>query len=1224
MSKQNSVTRLDPLSFPLHGSRLIEASAGTGKTYTLAALYVRLVLQHGGENAFARSLLPPEILVVTFTEAATRELRDRIRERLAGAARCFRGDETPDSGDLFLQNLLADYPSEQHQGCADLLDAAAQWMDEAAVYTIHSFSNRMLKQHAFDSGSLFNLELSQQEHLLQEEAARDYWRTFCYPLDVARARALAEHYATPDALLKAVRPLLGAEQLRGEDTDTPPEKKISEVSQQRSQRLKQIKAYWKEQISSLLSEFERAWQDERLSRKKPSAEKKMREWLGQVADWANDPERIAFKLTDTAKKNLTAQGIAPHGENIDSLLSHPALNELPSLLSVAAEMPDLGVELLPHAGEWIDRRIRRYKDSQAIIGFDDMLTRLRTALLDKQQGERLARIIREQYPVALIDEFQDTDPVQYDTFHRIYADQQDTGWFMIGDPKQAIYGFRGADIYTYLKARHFTAGRHYTLGTNFRSAKPMVEAVNHLFDRPDQLPDGAFLLKDEIPFLPVQASDKREQFQVQGKVSAGLTFWQLPSSNADDNSMAKGEYLRRMASGCAAEIVRLLNLGSQNKAGISKDDDFKPLRPADIAILVRTGAEADEIRHALQRHGVRSVYLSDKDNVLASPEAGDTLRWLKACAEPENENLLRAALGTPTLAQSWQALETLCSDENLWEQTVEQFRDYQRTWQRRGVLPMLRRLMGDFHIAERLLTEGDERALTNLLHLAELLQTAATGQDGEQALLRWFSDAVAEAGDGSEEQVLRLESDADLIKVVTIHKSKGLEYPLVFLPFVCSFREVKDSDRPVRYHDPDGNLKLSLTPDEDIRQAADHERLAEDLRLLYVAVTRARHRCWVGLAPMRVGRSKHVTHLHQSAIGYLLAGGEIIKPDDLEKLLTPLADNDGIDVVGGPFASEEQLIEIESNEMETRAPVYQGPRPERWWIASYSALRPGAVEQDDGGPASNRDNVIDDEEPTPAKARFIPGTDAGVHGFVRGPLPGTFLHGLLEQAADVGFAKSLQPGKDSLAELVSSRTRVRGWQHWAPLLTNWLSDFLKTALPFGDSEIRLDQLQSGQYRPELEFMLEASQVSSLALDQIVSTHVLPDQPRPKLGKEQLHGMLKGFIDLVFEHQGRYYLADYKSNWLGNRDAAYHQSSMQQTVLDKRQDVQLSLYTLALHRLLRARLGDSYDIDQHLGGSALLFLRGLYSDSRGVWFQPPNRALIEALDDLFANREQACA
>ncbi|MEE4249183.1 MAG: exodeoxyribonuclease V subunit beta, partial [Alcanivoracaceae bacterium] len=900
-------------------------------------------------------------------------------------------------------------------------------------------------------------------------------------------------------------------------------------------------------------------------------------------------------------------------DKIPEIVNHPAVAAIEELSGIGERLPDLQAALLPHAGKWIDERLDQYKRAHGMIGYDDMLKRLRDALVGPH-GARLAAIIRQQFPVAMIDEFQDTDPVQYQVFSTLYADRADCTWLMIGDPKQAIYAFRGADIHTYLAARRATEDNIYTLDKNFRSTRGLVEAANHLFQHASHYPHGSFLYRD-IPFMPVQANDRSERLLIDGQPADAMTLWQL-DNYGDDPSISKGQYLQEMAQRSASEIVRLLNLASVGRCGFDNSGSFTALRPADIAILVRDGGEAASIRTALAERGLRSVYLSDKDSVFDSAEAADLLCWLKAAAEPESEQKIRAALATATLALTWQQLDELSQNEQKWEEKVDQFHHYHRQWQRHGVLPMIRALLRDYHVPSRQLDQGDERGLTNMLHLAELAQRAAGQLDGELALVRWLADCIDSGNDGGDDYILRLESDADLIRIVTIHKSKGLEYPLVFLPFICTFRAQEGKHLPLAFHDDNNALRMTLRPTPEDIQRADRERLAEDLRLLYVAVTRARYACWLGLAPMRIGNSKNRTDLPRSAIGYVLTAGEDLQPVQLGERLQALATGcTHIVLQPAPLSSADSATSTSDNSTLAAARHYQAPPAEHWWIASYSALEPEAISAGET-PRDVRDEVIA-EEKQQADALPVHGQqDTSIHTFVRGPQAGTFLHGLLEWACTQDFTSIAEQRRDEFRQQLQRRCRAPGWEDYQPMLDQWFGDYLQTTLPFADQSLRLADLPRHQCQPEMEFWIQSSEVSTVALDQLVRRYVLPDKPRPALRQDTLNGMLKGFIDLVFVDQGRYFVADYKSNWLGPDNSSYSNHAMADAVLDKRYDVQLCLYLLALHRLLRSRLGKTYQPEQHLGGAALLFLRGLHSDSRGVFFQPPVAELIHALDALF--------
>ena len=1229
-----------PLEFPLRGSRLIEASAGTGKTFTIALLYLRLVLGHGGEEAGPpRALVPPEILVVTFTDAATQELRDRIRARLAEAAACFRADPSSvapqAAGDDALLDLRDDYPPETWPACARKLQLAAEWMDEAAVSTIHAWCKRMLQEHAFDSDSLFNRTLETDQETLFAEVVRDYWRSFMYPLEAAEARRVQGWWSSPEALrpqLVALRSLaahLGS--------DAAPAQVLAAAATERRHWLAQLKAPWAEWVEALGALLEDARQAKAFDARKLNAGNCAR-WLEALQAWAADPEAVAPALGEAAWLRLTPAGLAEIWKS-GAPPVHPALEAIADLPDAIAALPDGRDEVLRHAVRWVARRFAEEQARRARMGFDDLLTCL-DAALQGPNGKRLAECIREQFPVALIDEFQDTDAVQYrifDAIYRVAGNDPGSALILIGDPKQAIYAFRGADIHTYLAARAATAGRLYTLRRNYRSTTAMVAASNRCFMLAEERAEGegAFLFRrgeaNPVPFLPATAAGREDRLWVAGQENPALNLW-CPPLPEDAQAFKRSAYLESMAEVCASGIVRLLNLGVEGRAGFGRDGVERPLRPGDMAILVNNGVEAGAIRDALARREVRSVYLSEKESVFCRPEAADLQRWLAACAAPEDGHLLRAALATPTLALDWATLDALNHDENAWEERVLQFRRYRECWRRQGVLPMLRRLLNDFRVPARLLATGGsgERSLTDLLHLAELLQQAAAVLEGEHALIRHLAEQRRDGGEGDARQI-RLESDADLVQVVTVHKSKGLEYSLVFLPFACAFRPVGRNDLPYKWHDEQGRPRVALKDDGQVLARVDRARLGEDLRKLYVALTRARYATWMGVAP--------VEELERSAFGYLLGGGRPFTPASLAEALAGLAEDAvAIAVLPDPPVSD-ALCRITAG-LRAEGPARQAHHPVRghWWIASYSALQAEASASVADTPAEDvfreaaADALVDAPTDAPADERamgpvsdgnaVVPGEDVAarpstgtLHDFPRGATVGTFLHEVLEWAADQGFGQVLaDPAliRDTLAR----RCALRGWEAWIEPLSAWLTDFLQrplTPAPGCGAPFTLAGLEGQSV--EMEFWLAVHQVDLAALDALVCRHTLGGAPRPALRAGQLNGMLKGFIDLVAEHQGRYYVVDYKSNRLGPDDAAYSHMAMAREVLAHRYELQYVLYLLALHRLLRLRL-PGYDYDRHVGGALYLFLRGSHGVTGGVHAERPPRALIEALDALF--------
>jgi exodeoxyribonuclease V beta subunit len=1222
----NQITTLAPLTFPLTGSHLIEASAGTGKTFTIAMLYVRLILGHRDDIAFTGgALTPPEILVVTFTEAATKELRDRIRARLAEAARYFR-DETgsinpADESDL-LYKLRTEYPENEWPACAYKLELAAEWMDEAAVSTIHGWCNRMLREHAFDSQSLFTQNLETDQSELQSEVVRDYWRIFFYPMTVEEAKQVKAYWSCPSELEAAVDDLL--EHVEALPPSDEPAHIIRANLEEKKMILDALKAPWAAWADELQGIFDKAKAAGEINGQKMRVDR-YTSWLDSLRNWATDPDKELLEI-GAGWTRLTPAGIADAWKT-KTPPDHPALHEIPRLSEALGALPEPKTALLIHAARWIAEAFKAAQKHRAQIGFSDLLTGLEAALAGPY-GAQLADTIRRQFPVALIDEFQDTDPVQYRIFERVYEismNRQDCALILIGDPKQAIYAFRGADIYTYLRARTAVGSRLYTLDTNYRSTQAMVDATNHCFNH-SEVQDGsagAFLFRNgednPVPFSKVKANGRKDAFLLEGKTLPAMMLAVL----ADQGELSKTAYISQMSEICATQIVEWLNQGALGQAGFADPErKFKPVKPGDVAILVNNGTEATAIRQALSRRGIRSVYLSDKETVYATRQATEVYRWLAACAEPDNDRLVRAALSTPSLQLSYEALDALNNDEEAWEARIVQFKGYQAIWQKQGCLPMLRRILIDFQCNDHLLAlesdpigQSGERILTDILHLAELLQQASFKLEGEHALIRFLAEQIAKPEGDSDGKKLRLESDADLVKVVTIHKSKGLEYPLVFLPFICANRLTKNTDTPLKWHDENGDLQISLAADPDVLVGADHDRLGEDLRKIYVALTRARHLTWLGLSPISKSEPNAIGHLfglsgvdagqYQTAI-HAFAGGQA-----------------SLSVIDTHRIHSKKFVAKATSSLLHKACTPIRSASEHWWISSYSALQidghaiPSSSSLDD---TPQSENLLEGEREVTLPVKPGPRASAPMHRFPRGADAGTFLHDLMEWAAKTGFTTVLSDPV-ALRDMIARRCKVRGWEAWVDHLFDWVKQMLTTPLKVGSASICLEDLSIA--KAEMEFWFEAKQVDLARLDAEVIKHTLGARPRPHLTPNALNGMLKGFMDLVFLFDGRYYVADYKSNWLGTSDEAYTEPAMDEAIRIHRYDLQYVIYLLALHRLLKSRLAD-YDYEKHVGGAAYLFVRGLGASTSGVHFERPPKSFIENLDEMFAGKSGGAA
>lgn len=1187
--------RLEPLSLPLRGNVLIEASAGTGKTYTLSLLYVRFILGHG-----TPPLLPPQILVMTYTNAATEELRERLHLRLLEAVRGFRQPEA--KCEDWLNRLRQDYSEQEFAACARKLELAAQLMDQAAISSIHSWCQRMLREHTFAASSPLQQDIDPNQGQRQNQVIKDYWRVHYAPQPENIAEKLPPCLQTPEQLATQLGPLLGKQNLLTDMPQANPLVTLGDWLEKSSTGLKQLKTNWAGWVQEARDTFAN-WYEQHTYDKQKLKKNHLENIWKELEDWLNTPEqhRPDINFSSATWQRLSCTGMR---EIWNQAAPCPNIAFFEAASQLENELAGLELNIPPllvHAIQWVNKRLREEKEQHGLISYDDLLLYLQQALTG-EKGQKLAAAIRQQFPVALIDEFQDTDPVQYAIFNAIYDLSTRDGKgcvILIGDPKQAIYAFRGADIFTYLRARTTLQNSLFSLTTNYRSSPAMVQAVNDFFAHAEQhAPEGAFGFGTSLPFQPVDSrGGMEEQFVFEGRIHPPVTVWWT-----DDEKMGQGKYRKNMAEQCARQITRLLHAGQSGRAVFVTPETKRPVTTQDMAILVNSASEAAIIQAALSDFGVASVYLSERDSVFASPVCQELLTILRAVEQPQ-EKRCRQALATPLLAVSLAEQAASLTDQATWEKWQTRFLDYRRCWQQQGILVLVSTLIHDFHIASRLLTEKKgERHLTDLLHLGELLQTL--DRQGMASLLQVFQLNMQEKpllGDTARQ---RLESDHNCVRIITVHKAKGLEYPLVFFPFPVLTPQ--KTNFPLTIHDENGRQQLYFTGDATRLAAAQKESRGEELRKFYVAMTRSRHALWLGLGSTKMFAA--------SSMGYFFSGS-----DEKKNLRTILSSFSGVQLCpqenGKPQPWQEQ--QTQNLQPARKPPVFSF---ENWQISSYSSLTGTLEEQEDSTRQPLEEKLTELAGIEPGR---ISGQDqlSGLELLPPGPQTGTLLHKLLEAAAawpapspskTNGFLACLQDTKGR-KEYLRAQARFFGHPELAATLESWLKNILSTPLEFGNDRLLLSELHPSDMQTEMEFLLSINHAGLGELDRIISQNTTGGKNRPLLRAQTVNGMLRGFIDLVVQIHGRYFIIDWKSNWLGNGVEAYSREKLIQEIHAHRYDVQYSLYLLALHRLLRARL-ENYCWDTHVGGAAYVFLRG----GPAVFWEKPPREMIEELDSRFQN------
>ena len=1151
----------------LSGVNLIEASAGTGKTYTLAELYCRLVLE--------QQLEVKQILVVTYTRAATEELRGRLRQRLA--------DEW---------EKLNKLDAKQHQQALTRLQLAIQSFDEAAIYTIHGFCQRVLQDFAFESAAPFDMEMLNDERELQLSVVDDFWRRQLFSQDKATIKYFLKKRITPESLLNDISSLIGKPYV---ELQAVPEANIRVNQQQFEQQFEQCRQYWQAQRQEAITVLT----NKTLLNGNKYRSVSVSRWIEQMDTlMQGEADPLLFDRFEKFTQGELEASLKK-GQQLPSLSlwqSAEWLLEASTQLLQAYDrsLQQVRLQLLLFLRTELPRR----KQQLHVQAFDDLLLNLQQALFNEECGELLLTSIRQQFHAALIDEFQDTDPVQYTCFSRIFSESNHPVFF-VGDPKQAIYSFRGADIFTYLTAKQ-QAQHEFNLDTNWRSHPLLVAAVNHLFERVD----NAFIYED-VPFIPVKAArDMQPALTIAGQAPAPMAWLWLDN----EKNINKAEIMQQAAEATADQVALYLNQSFSGDARLL-DKQQRALNGGDIAILVRTHKQAVIIQQALRQRGINSVQQS-RDSVFASEQAVMLEQVLMAIANPQHDTSIATALATPLLGYSAAAINAMQQDDKKWLQQVDLFCFLNDLWRRNGFIVMFRRLLNRTEVLSRWLQQAEgERQLTNLLHLAELIQLYSHQHHATmEAVLSWLAQQRMTSDKQVDSAQIRLESDEQLVKVMTIHTSKGLEYPIVFCPFLWEENVRSSNTTPVRtYHRKEDNAVYAAFAEPELTQAAEivaQEQRAEALRLLYVALTRAREHCVVVWA---AAKSTEKSALFQLLHPQLDTLDPTQMLSDLEALVVAQPEHFMLKAV---TAETNAVMATQVSDSATfKARKYQGKKVDIWSVGSFSSLSSGQHQERPDHDAvamlaePARDTVLRQD-------RF---------SFPKGARAGSCLHALFEnwdfQTTDAAWQQQIENTLNAFGIDIA----------WRSVINEWLIEVVNTPLDEAES-LRLSAVERSQRLDEMAFYFPVNQLSAKRLatcllqfsDEIPALKPLAEQ----LTFNMLTGFVNGFIDMVFEHQGTFYIVDYKSNWLGDQFADYHQNALEEAMIQHHYSLQYLLYSLALHRYLRYRLPD-YQPEKHLGGVYYLFIRGMSTatSTTGVYHAKPSPRLLEALDQCMSGADK---
>ena len=1188
----------------LEGVSLVEAGAGSGKTYSITKIVLRAILDNYKIS---------DILLVTFTEAAVKELRSRLRKELSEFYKVLI------SGNIKHSEVYKDFPVESNKEVINKVKAALLDVDIAPVFTIHGFCKRMLTENAFESKISFNNELKTDLSDIYRDIAANFWRR--YFVKLANNQTFVPDLKFND-ILKLVTQFLSIQD------DIIPENyldvkdlklyivslyndKQKYISVLKNNPDSEIFAFFKENPGLLKQDYSKKL-DKNIADLITCLEQ---ESIGNVINIFT--QETINKNCFLARKKI--ENIEPPQHDFFKLCSK--LENLKSVINYS--LYKFAVE------EFKDIKIK-----QNILSFNDLIKHLYMVLKaeEKLKFKPLTDLIRKKFKIAFVDEFQDTDNMQYEIFHLLFGDNGQTsqgyGLFMIGDPKQSIYKFRGADVHSYLKAKE-VAKYKYSLAYNFRSERKMIKAVNALFQNKETVlntedfeiqestnnkVDNIFVYKDEagkegIKFFPAEVPDVvNKKYLHTSSDTANLELWKVPAANT--------KYLERsIAMHIANEIISLVSDGTHY---IQTEHEKQNINFEDIAILVNENSQALIIKDIFTKANIPAV-IQNSGNVFKSNQAFELGLWLKAILNPVEFNIRKLFI-TDLLKKNAEEILNI-SETDLFDFS-EFFIALSANWHKQGFYASFSFFIKKYDvIAKNLSSPSGERIITNFMHLADLLNQfeIQNGRNIEDTMM-FLLDKNQNGNIDDDDYLEILESDRNAVKIMTVHKSKGLEFPIVFCPFFWKMnidRGEKNQKIIIYKSNEKGHLvtKINFAYNKEdfyeIQLKQRVETLAEHVRLFYVALTRSKHRSYLIIGDTNTtgksllpfvfspsvpvdfvntitgkGSKEQLKQNNQCCFGgidsFYTRNSEYVSYKEKDFIFTPKVFVNNIE----ESKSQDFSVKVINEEYFKQS----------WGMTSFSALIKSHKFISDNAEKGN-----------------------GVFSLPRGKQFGTAVHKVFENYFKIG------------KQVFDSSQQIRLWAFEAlmnkfnielDIAEKMFFDCLNNPMTCNNQNIILSDISLDDLKPEFAFFHKINNLSPLLLKKIFTDFSNLkcydfEMELENLGFSFKKGYIHGEIDLLFRVNNRYYVLDWKTNNLGNSFEHYTPKCIKNNMQKHLYFLQAHIYSFAVHLFLQQRFKE-YRYDENFGGFIYVYTRGVDLCGNGYYHHKPDIEFIKAMEKFVLN------
>ncbi|XBC40131.1 MAG: exodeoxyribonuclease V subunit beta [Buchnera aphidicola (Nurudea ibofushi)] len=1166
MRSEKSVPILNTNHFPLSGKILIEASAGTGKTFSLVTLYLKLLLGLGKDNSVQKAFLVQEILVITFTKHTKKELKNRIRIYIHDFKKtCLKKNENCILYHLFkkIKNL---------DKAIYLLSQAEQSIHTLEVYTIHEFCYQALKINKFLSNIFFQKKIAKNVYHLYLQSSITFWNECFKNLPKNILNIILKYFKNPSFLLKKVFPFL----LNESFVKKKYVKNKLNIVQSYDILIKKIKIFkntWLKYHKTIFSIINKS-----QANKKVYTKSNLNRWVNNITIWSltkSENFNIPKDLKYFQKQYLIEKNYSESvSENEIFEITEKFLKINFSLKS--AFIIETIIKIKKH--------FTQRKQQLGIFEFDDLIQFV-ISILEKK-NKSFINTLAKKYPALLIDEFQDTNYKQYKIFEKIYSSNKHL-FVLISDPKQAIYEFRGADISSYIKATKNIKQR-YHLEINWRSSKEIIDSINLLFSRTKNI-----FMHSRIKFISLKSRYKYKQikFEINGKIQPALRFL-LNKERITTIS----DYKKWISKSYAKYISFWINEGKTKNATITYKNKTEFVSEKNICILVNNKKEAYIMQIALQELNIKTTYLSKRESVFHTNEAIEILWILQAILNPKNEATLKRAISTTIISIQSKKIDCITQKHSFWSNLINQFYKYLIIWEKFGITHVIHKIIINYRVKHQNDTlKKNVPNIDYILQITKLLEIRSNKNKSKHILISWLEKKIVTKNDVPYKDYINIKNNNNYVQIVTIYKSKGLEYPIVCIPFFTTHYNNHNTSKLFN------DIKLNLKNEKTL--------LSEQMRLLYVALTRAIVHCFVGIAFITRKVKKHenyYSNLYKNALGNILKIDKKLSFEELNEILKKIDPNKNIRTTSKipefQIKDKEKIVKVNtlSNQIFTRK--FQC----NYIITSYSNLK-----------KEYKSNILPTKKiytNTNYNKPEIPQKKVQLtsYAFPKGKKFGIFIHKILK---NINFKKKINNDWISHQLIQNDFSKT-----WSESIKKWIKKILHT--PLNSDNLVLSKLSQENCIKELKFFFPIE--NQLTNKKLYEIFKMSNRPNKNFFPEHLNpikGMFTGSIDLVFKRKKKYYLLDYKSNWLGDSNYCYAIENIESAIISNYYDLQYQIYSIALHRYLKQRI-KNYCFLKHFGGIYVLFLRAIENRNlnTGLFFKLPKLNKIIELNNFFKKIE----